>query len=102
MYIYLIQSLENGYYKIGKSKNPNKRIEQLQTGNSSELKMISTYQSDGFSNKIEKVLHRKYFHLKKEGEWFELSIKEEVEFQEECKKIEKKLLFLKKNNNSFI
>ena len=101
MYIYLIQSLEDGYYKIGKSKNPNKRINQLQTGNSSELKLITIYRSD-LSNKIERTLHRKYSHLKKEGEWFDLSIKEEVEFQEECKKIEDNLIILKENNNIFI
>ena len=101
MYVYLIQSLENGYYKIGKSKNPNKRIEQLQTGNSSKLKLISTYQSE-LSNKIEGTLHRKYSYLKKEGEWFDLSIREEIVFQEECKKIEENILILKKNDNSFI
>ena len=63
-YIYLIQSLEDSYYKIGVSKHPKKRIKELQTGNSSELKLVDTYQSE-FAHQIEKTLQRRYSHLKK-------------------------------------
>jgi hypothetical protein len=100
-YIYLIQSLEDGYYKIGISKNPNKRIKQLQTGNSSPLKLINYYKTD-FAEKIEGNLHRKYKNLHKEGEWFDLSIEQEVSFIDECKKIEENIKFLIENNNPFI
>jgi hypothetical protein len=100
-YIYLIQSLEEGYYKIGVSKNPNKRIQQLQTGNSSPLKLIEVYQSEQ-ADKIERILQRRYLHLRKEGEWFELSISNEVSFRKECQIIEETLGFLKKNHNVFI
>lgn len=100
-YVYLIQSLEDSYYKIGVSKHPKKRIKQLQTGNSSELKLIESYQSE-FAHKIEKALQRRYSYLKKEGEWFELSVENEVSFNSECKKIEKTILFLKKSGNVFI
>lgn len=100
-YVYLIQSLENSYYKIGLSIHPNKRIKELQTGNSSELKLIETYQSK-FAHIIEKTLQRRYSHLRKEGEWFEFSISNEVSFINECKKIEENLEFLKKNDNVFI
>ena len=100
-YIYLIQSLETGYYKIGISKNPNKRIETLQTGNSSPLKLIITYQSE-FSSQIEKTLHRKYLLFQKVGEWFDLELFNEVNFINDCKKIEQNLIFLKENNNVFI
>lgn len=99
--IYLIQSLENGYYKIGISKNPQKRIEQLQTGNSSKLKLIDTYQSE-HANIVEKALQRRYSYLRKEGEWFDLSLKEEVTFTKDCIDIEKNIVFLKKSNNVFI
>jgi len=95
-YLYLIQSLENSYYKIGISKNPTKRIKQLQTGNSSELKLCCVYQSD-IANKIEKVLHRRYSHLNKEGEWFDLSVLNELTFNDECKKIEESLKLIEKN-----
>jgi predicted GIY-YIG superfamily endonuclease len=100
-YVYLIQSLENGYYKVGVSKHPQKRIEQLSTGNSSKLKLIETYQTE-FADKIERALQRRYTHLHKEGEWFDMSIVEEVNFQKECKKIEETIIFLKKNDNVFI
>jgi predicted GIY-YIG superfamily endonuclease len=100
-YIYLIQSLEEGYYKIGISKNPTKRLQQLQTGNASSLKLIDIYYTD-FADKIERALQRRYAHLHKEGEWFDLSITEEVGFKEECRKIEETIVFLKKNGNVFI
>jgi hypothetical protein len=100
-YIYLIQSLENSYYKIGISKHPTKRIEELQTGNASELRLIDTYQSE-YANKIEKTLQRRYSHLRKEGEWFDLGISQEVNFKKECQLIEETLVLLKKSGNVFI
>jgi len=99
--VYLIQSLEEGYYKIGISIRPNKRIQQLQTGNSSELKLINTFSSE-YANKIEKTLHNQFLHLRKEGEWFELSLIEALDFTEKCEKIEKNIIFLKKSGNVFI
>jgi len=100
-YIYLIQSLENSYYKIGISKHPKKRLSELQTGNSSPLKLVETYQTE-FAHQIEKALQRRYSHLRKEGEWFDMSISNEVTFMEECRKIEENIVFLKKNDNVFI
>ena len=99
--IYLIQSLENSYYKIGVSKNPQKRIKQLQTGNSSKLKLIDTFRTE-HANVIEKTLQRRYNYLKKEGEWFDLSVLNELSFSDECKKIEESIMVLKRNNNLFI
>lgn len=100
-FVYLIQSLEDSYYKIGVSKHPQKRIKELQTGNSSELRLVEMYQSE-FANLIEKTLQRRYSHLHKEGEWFDMGISQEVSFISECKQIEETLKFLKKNNSVFI
>lgn len=100
-HVYLIQETENGYYKIGVSKNPKKRVKQLNTGNSSMLKLVMSYESE-IANKIEKTLHRKYSHLSKEGEWFDLSVSEEADFINECEKIESNMNFLKMHGNSFI
>jgi predicted GIY-YIG superfamily endonuclease len=100
-YIYLIQSLENSHYKIGVSKNPRKRVRQLQTGNSSELKLVEVYKSE-FAFEIEHALQRRYSHLHKEGEWFDMSINEETAFRRECQKIEETIMFLKENGNVFI
>jgi hypothetical protein len=51
---------------------------------------------------IEKALQRRYRYLKKQGEWFNLSIEEEQLFLKNCKSIEDNIIFLKKNNNAFI
>lgn len=93
--------MEDGYYKIGVSKHPKKRVKQLQTGNSSELKLIESYQSE-FAHMVEKALQRRYAHMKKEGEWFDLSIREDVSFLTDCKQIEENFIILKENGNVFI
>jgi len=100
-YVYLIQSLEDGYYKIGVSKHPNRRLSALQTGNSSELKLVESYESE-HANSIEKSLQRRYSYLKKEGEWFEMSIINEITFLKECENIEKNIIILKESGNQFI
>lgn len=100
-HVYLIQSLEDSTYKIGVSKHPKKRVKQLQTGNSSELKLVESYESE-FAHRIEKSLQRRYSYLKKEGEWFDMSIINEVTFLKECEKIEKNIIILKESGNLFI
>jgi len=99
--IYLIQSLEDSRYKIGVSKHPKKRILQLQTGNASKLKLVTSYESE-FAYQIEKALQRRYLYLKKEGEWFDMSIDNEITFIEECQNVEKNLLYLRGAGNIFI
>lgn len=98
--IYLLKNLEEGYCKIGVAKNPQKRIQQLQTGNSAKLKILYTYKTD-LANKIEKTLHNYLKHFQKEGEWFDLSIKEEQEFLLKCEKIENSIKTLNNYNNPF-
>ena len=100
-YLYLIQSLENSNYKIGVSKHPAKRLLELQTGNSSKLKLVDTYQSE-FVNQIEKTLHRRYSHIHMEGEWFYMNIDNEINFKKECQQIEENIIILKKSGNVFI
>ena len=100
-YVYLIQSLEDSRYKIGVSKHPTRRLSALQTGNSSELKLIETYQSE-YPHLVERALQRKYSYLKKEGEWFDMGISNEVSFLNECQEIEEIIDNLKKSGNVFI
>jgi len=99
--VYLIQSIEDGYYKIGVSKQPSRRLSALQTGNSSELKLVESYQSE-YAHRIEKTFHNRLCFLKREGEWFELSLQDELSFIRKCEEIEKTLKFLKDNGNVFI
>lgn len=99
--IYLIKSLNEGVYKIGVSKNPNKRLKALQTGNPSPVEILYLYETEN-AYKIEKSLHNRYSHFNTHGEWFELSIKEETSFMETCASIEKMFSDLKKLGNPFI
>ena len=100
-FIYLIQNLETSRYKIGISKHPQKRIKQLQTGSGEELKLIHTYESDNV-RKIETALHNRYSAQNTHGEWFDISLSEEVVFISECTKIDKNIKILKDQGNIFI
>jgi hypothetical protein len=90
-YLYLLLEInQHGEesHKIGISKNePNKRLKQLQTGNSNEIRILNQYESINYK-KIEKILHAKY-KLKQtlsKNEWFKLSDNDVFTFLEECKK----------------
>ncbi len=103
MYIYLFKSEENGYYKIGKSVNPDKRIKTLQTGNPEKISLINKVQiSNKFSNRIESALHSQYSYANKIGEWFNLSLEDELLFESNVKRIENNLLILEKEDNHFL
>lgn len=99
-HIYLLQS-DNGVYKIGVSKDPQKRLKQLQTGSSEKLEIIKTYESE-FYRQIEKGLHNKFNHLRSEGEWFYLHLEDELRFIKECERIENNIKLLKESGNPFV
>lgn len=101
MYIYLILSLESGQVKIGKTKDINKRINSLQTGNGGNLKIIDYFESN-YSNKLEKYLHNIFSHENTVGEWFTLSVSEIYEFKTICKKMEKIYISLEKMNKTIV
>lgn len=98
--VYLMRSVDS-QYKIGVSKSPKKRRLPLQTGNPEMIEVACEYETD-IPYKIEKVLHNRFSHFKKHGEWYMLSLKEEIEFTEICEKIEENLKFLIGQNNIFI
>ena len=99
-FVYLIRG-NNGKYKIGIAKEPKKRLKQLQTGNSDVLTIIETYQSENAS-KIESTLHNRYSYLRNAGEWFDLSINEEINFTNYCFTIDKTINDLRDMGNIFI
>lgn len=66
--LYIIQSNNNGLIKIGRSKNPQKRLKQLQTGNPNKLKLIYTFEGEGWR---EKIIHERLSYYRLEGEWFD-------------------------------
>lgn len=99
MYIYLITNNLN-QYKIGISKNPKRRIKELQTGNDSNLFIVNQYKSEKYYKKIEKALHNTYKHCNVLNEWFELTNNQASMFISECIKIEENLIFM--DNNKII
>jgi len=71
MKVYLIRNGE-GFYKIGYTKHDVRyRMEQLQTGSSSELEFIAECLVK-HPTKVESALHRKYNQFHVLGEWFDL------------------------------
>ena len=98
-YVYLIGEKDNiGKYKIGstKAKDINKRLKQLQTGNSSEL-FIKEYYETEHPFKLEKMLHNHFKSSNLIGEWFELSESDTEAFRGICEEKEKTIEALKDN-----
>ena len=98
-YVYLIGEIgKEGRYKIGstKAKNVNKRLKQLQTGNSSELFIKESYETE-HPFKLEKMLHNHFKSLNLMGEWFELSKSDTEDFKGVCEEKEKIISCLKDN-----
>ena len=98
-YVYLIGEMDNkGRYKIGstKAKHVNKRLKQLQTGNSSELFIKESYETE-HPFKLEKMLHNHFKSSNLIGEWFELSESDTEAFKRVCEEKEKIISSLKDN-----
>ena len=73
-YMYIISN-ELGFIKVGISKDPQKRLKQLQTGNEHVLTLLFTEEFSCSRNHllhIEKEIHNKLktIHQKASGEWF--------------------------------
>jgi predicted GIY-YIG superfamily endonuclease len=98
--VYLIRG-NDGKYKIGSANEPRQRLLQLQTGNSDKLELVGVYQSEN-ARKIESALHRHYSYVRNVGEWFDLSVKEEVNFPKQCKIIDESIDLLKNMENKFV
>lgn len=98
-YVYLIGEIgKEGRYKIGstKAKDVNKRLKQLQTGNSSELFIKESYETE-HPFKLEKMLHNHFKSSNLIGEWFELSESDTEAFMGICEEKEKTIEALKDN-----
>jgi len=70
--LYIIQSDKSGAIKIGRSKNPQKRLKQLQTGSPFKLRILLILEGKG---SIEKQLHHRLDEYKQDckGEWFDFN-----------------------------
>jgi hypothetical protein len=98
-YVYLIGEIDNkGKYKIGstRAKDIKKRLKQLQTGNSSELFIKESYETE-HPFKLEKMLHNHFESSHLIGEWFELSEDDTKAFKRLCGDKSKVIESLKDN-----
>ena len=98
-YVYLIGEKDNiRKYKIGstKAKDINKRLKQLQTGNSCELYVKDYYKTE-HPFKLEKMLHNHFKSSNLIGEWFELTKSNIDDFRGICEEKEKIIESLKHN-----
>ena len=97
-FVYLLgDSGHDNIYKIGITRNAiDKRIKQLQTGNSGEIFLINYYETD-YPFYFENILHLKYYPNQKKGEWFELDDEDVLNFKSICESLEKNIEPLKNN-----
>jgi hypothetical protein len=97
MQVYLINQHGTNNFKIGLSKDPEKRLKELQTANGDSLDLIHTFNTR-YAFKLESALHRVYASKKTIGEWFQLELKDVNSFLEECVKRETILNILFEQN----
>lgn len=97
-YVYLIcDSGHDNMFKIGVTKQTlEKRLKQLQTGNGSEIFLVSYHETD-YPYYIEKMLHQRFCVDRKVGEWFDLDNDKVLSFKNECDNLEKIIVELKDN-----
>lgn len=99
-YVYLLKVSSEGIYKIGVSRNVERRVKQLQTGNPEPIEIVKTFLSQ-YPYKIENVLHRRYRLNHVQGECFYLS-KDDIEhFEESCKICETNFEILDERNDPY-
>lgn len=73
-YVYVMRAVgeEEGAFKIGRSSDPWKRLEQLSRQTGRELELVDYWPSDDCVS-AEKAAHRRFAGSRLRGEWFHLS-----------------------------
>lgn len=70
-FVYLVWAIDTPRYKVGRSKNPHRRVEALNLQSCYPLKLLETCYFDN-AEKHEKRLHCLLAQWRVHGEWFEL------------------------------
>lgn len=96
--VYLLgDTKQEGIYKIGVTRGDiNKRIKKLQTGNSSEIYLVSHYETE-YPFLMEKLLHNKFFSEKVLNEWFALKDDDVINFKKTCEEMQTIITSLEDN-----
>ena len=97
-FVYLLgDSGQDNTYKIGVTRGKiEKRIKQLQTGNSNEIYLVNYYETK-YPFFIEHSLHMKFFPQQKINEWFILNDNDVLNFKKNCISIEENAKILENN-----
>lgn len=78
-YVYVIASDPAGPVKLGSSKHPEKRVKQLQTGHSEQLRLYYFHSIPAENVKLmEKAVHEVNRHNRIKGEWYNLSVEDAI------------------------
>lgn len=72
-YIYVIAASSEGPVKIGFSKEPEKRLRQLQTGHSEPLHLFYKEEVNDAARLMEKAVHDTIGYKRARGEWFNVT-----------------------------
>lgn len=96
--VYLLGDLEKeNYFKIGVTRGKvENRIKKLQTGNSGEIYLVSSYETN-HPFILESLLHKKYANKQILNEWYELTPEEVLGFNKTCDDIINMLKSVKDN-----
>ena len=70
-YVYLIEAVGSGCFKIGRSQQFEARLQSLQTASPFPLRIRKHIQTDNAAA-LEKYLHTRYAEYRRHGEWFEI------------------------------
>lgn len=73
-YVYVARESVSGRYKIGISKDPERRIKELNTGNPEKLNLVHAYLATEKGYKSEALAHAVYESERISGEWFSSTI----------------------------
>lgn len=85
-YVYVVEA-EPGVVKIGRSKDPERRVSQLSTGNPNTLELLASVECEN-ALEAERRLHREYSTEKASGEWFDIGAEERDELIERLNSLE--------------
>jgi len=98
--IYFIGQDWESPVKIGKAKNPQSRLKQLQTGNPNKLMILGTYEpKDVDDDIVEKTLHYLVREYRLMGEWFEgPAARAAYSRRSECRAGRQKIRFIQKKS----
>ncbi|MFB9143543.1 GIY-YIG nuclease family protein [Vibrio artabrorum] len=68
--LYVIRQSGTNYCKIGISKDPKKRLRDMQTSSPTKLKLSLVFETKKNAIKLEKSLHKAFHKQRANGEWF--------------------------------